>query len=220
MLFRSANASRLALDVNWVQAGIIGASVLATASALDKRADKFAKDHQNNSWVTNTTRVGNALPWVGLAGAGIAAFGSSDPRQQRTGFAAVEAGVSALALATGLKYAVGRARPQDNLGTHQFNAFSRNNNNSSFPSRHSALAWAVATPFAQEHDAKWIYGVAALTNLARVGGRDHWVSDTVGGSLIGFGLGYLFWEASRNRSKNQPHVFVGPNSIHLAWQTD
>ena len=43
--------------------------------------------------------------------------------------------------------------------------------------------------FALEYRAPWLYGVAALTNLSRVGKQEHWFSDTVASSVIGYGLG-------------------------------
>ena len=58
----------------------------------------------------------------------------------------------------------------------------------------------MATPFAKEYDAPWLYGVAAVTNLARVGSRQHWVSDTV----LGYAIGKVFWEASRAPQKGAP----------------
>ena len=63
---------------------------------------------------------------------------------------------------------------------------------SSFPSVNSALAWSVLTPIAQRYDAPWLYGVAALTNAARVAGRNHWLSDTVAGSVLGYVVGDWF----------------------------
>jgi membrane-associated phospholipid phosphatase len=86
------------------------------------------------------------------------------------------------------------------------------------PSIHSTLAWAAITPYAKAYDAPWLYGVAALTNVARIGGRDHWFSDTVGSALIGYGLGSLFWE-SRSHDKSSPSLYVLPSEIGLEWKT-
>jgi membrane-associated phospholipid phosphatase len=55
-----------------------------------------------------------------------------------------------------------------------------------------------------------------LTNLARVGSREHWVSDTVGGSLLGYAAGRIFWESKRSPGKNEPRVMVSPTSITVA----
>ena len=68
-----------------------------------------------------------------------------------------------------------------------------------------------------EYDAPWLYGVAGLTNLARIGSRQHWVSDTVAGSLLGYGIGRIFWESSRAPGRNRPNVIVSPSGIKLSW---
>lgn len=63
-------------------------------------------------------------------------------------------------------------------------------------------------------------GAATATNLARIGSREHWVSDTVASSLLGYGLGYLTWQArraSRLERERGPRVVLGPNSVNLAW---
>ena len=86
------------------------------------------------------------------------------------------------------------------------------------PSIHSMVAWAAITPYAKAYDAPWLYGVAALTNVARIGGRDHWFSDTVGSALIGYGLGSLFWD-SRSHDKASPSLYVLPSEIGLEWKT-
>jgi len=80
------------------------------------------------------------------------------------------------------------------------------------------LSWAVATPFAEQYDAPWLYGVAAITNLARVGSRQHWVSDTVAGSVLGYAIGKVFWESSRAPKKGEPRVLIHPSGINLAWE--
>ena len=135
--------------------------------------------------------------------------------------AAAEAGVTAGLAATVLKYAVGRARPESGLGTTSFDPGSTASDHGSFPSRHVAVAWAVATPFAREYNADWLYGVAALTNLGRIGSRAHWVSDTVGGSLLGYAIGRLFWEASRKpQSQGIPRVLLNPTGVSLAWELE
>ena len=122
---------------------------------------------------------------------------------------------------TGLKYAVGRARPEQNTGNHDFKPFSSINPTSSvydsFPSGHTMVAWAVATPFALEYNAPWLYGVAGLTNLARIGSNKHWVSDTVASSLLGYGIGRLFWESSRAPGRNKPNVLISPSGVKLSW---
>ena len=181
----------------------------------EKAGLSFARDHAGSNWLKSFNRVGDALPWVGFAGAGLLALDGSDPRRSRTGYAAVEAGASAVVVATGLKYVIGRPRPNSGQSRWDLKPFS-GEPNTGMPSRHSAMAWAVATPFALEYRAPWLYGVAALTNLSRVGRQEHWFSDTVAGSVIGYGLGRLFWESSRANTA-LPQVFVDPSSINFSW---
>jgi len=94
---------------------------------------------------------------------------------------------------------------------------SSSNSYDSFPSGHAIVAWAVATPFALEYNAPWLYGVAGLTTLARAGSNKHWVSDTVAGSLLGYGIGRIFWESSRAPGRNRPNVLVTPSGVRLSW---
>jgi len=211
-----AGAGQTATEVNWLRFAALGASTVFASSALDNRAFRFASNHAGSSWMTNGVRAGNAIPWLALAGSAAVAFDGSDPVRSRTGYAGTEAGVTALLVTTGLKYAFGRARPESGMGKSSFEPFSGDDQHQSFPSRHAAVAWAVATPFAKEYDTWLPYGIAAITNLARVGSREHWFSDTVAGSLVGFGIGRIFWESSRSRGRNDARVMVSPNSITVA----
>jgi hypothetical protein len=45
--------------------------------------------------------------------------------------------------------------------------------------------WAAVTPYAKEFGAEWLYGIAAITNAARIGSRKQRRSDTLGGAALG-----------------------------------
>jgi membrane-associated phospholipid phosphatase len=147
------------------------------------------------------------------------AFDASRPRLQDAGIAALEAGALALVGAEVLKRGLGRARPQAGLGAGEFEAGSSEDAFHSFPSRHAAVMWAAVTPYAKEFDMPWLYGVAALTNAARAASREHWVSDTVAGSLLGYWLGSLAWEVRRagRLRHNAAKLLLSPNEVRLAW---
>jgi membrane-associated phospholipid phosphatase len=213
-----ADAARTAADTDWLRMGAFGTGLVLASTALDKRADRFAKDHAANRWVKVGNSFGNALPWLVIAGSAAAALDGNDPARSRTGYAAMEAGGTALLVVTGLKSVFGRARPFNELGNHAFKPFSMTAGYDSLPSGHVIISWAVATPFAEEYDAPWLYGVAAVTNLARVGSRQHWVSDTVAGSLLGYAIGKVFWESSRAPKKGEPRVLIHPSGINMAWE--
>jgi hypothetical protein len=214
-----AGAARTAADTNWLRMGVFGTGVVLASSALDRRADQFAQDHAQNRWLKGVNKIGNnAVPWFAIGGAAAAALDGSDPARSRTGYAAIEAGGTAFLAVEGLKYMVGRARPGNELGNHAFKPFSTVAGYDSMPSGHTIILWAVATPFAEEYDAPWLYGVAAVTNLARVGSRQHWVSDTVAGSVLGYAIGKVFWESSRAPKKGEPRVLIHPSGINMAWE--
>jgi membrane-associated phospholipid phosphatase len=212
------SAGNAAAKIDWIRAGSWGAGLTLASAVFDKRAFAYSRDHLTGKWATRSISAGNALPWLGLAGAAVLALDGSDPVRSRTAVAATEAGASGILLATGLKYLVGRARPDQGLGNASFKPFASNGHDS-FPSRHAITAWAVATPFAREYDAPWLYGVAAMSNLSRVAGGKHWISDTVASAALGYGLGMLFWEAnSSSRAKGEPRVMVNPSGVKLSWE--
>jgi len=215
----TGRAAETAESANWWRYAGLGAGALVAGAALDRRAFRYASEHADSRVLKGVTNVGNALPWVGMGAAALAALDGTDPRRSRTGYAALEAGGVAFLAATGLKYAFGRARPEAGLGTTDFRPGSTADDRGSLPSRHAAVAWAVVTPFAREYDAEWLYGVAALSNLGRLAGRSHWVSDTVAGSLLGYAIGRIFWESARKpQTQGVPRVLLSPSGVNLAWE--
>ena len=201
----------------WKSVAFAG-GVTALSSALDKPADKLARDHGDSTPMRGIEKVGDLVPFAMIGFSGAMALNDDDPKMARASFASLSAGGVAAASAFALKYALGRSRPDKNIGPSEFSPFAKGNGDSSLPSIHSAVAWATLTPYAKAYDMPWLYGVAALTNVSRIGGREHWLSDTVGGALIGYGLGSLFWESRRN-SKGSPSLYVTPGEIGLEWKT-
>jgi len=53
--------------------------------------------------------------------------------------------------------------------------------------------------------------------LARIGSNKYRVSDTVAGSLLGYGIGRSFWESSRALGRNKPNVLISPSGVKLSW---
>ncbi|MCX7197716.1 MAG: YjbH domain-containing protein, partial [Proteobacteria bacterium] len=208
-------------SIDWLRAGtVFGATVLG-ASLLDERVDRAAYRHREADWMRAGIRVGDALPWAALAGSALLAFDPSDADRARTARSAAEAGASGMVLAWALKPLAGRARPGPTSGAshRDFEPFSVGGGRDSFPSTHTTVAWAVLTPWALEYNAPWLYGVAGLTNLARAGGREHWLSDTVAGSVLGYGLGYLFWQSGRTPARpGEARVSVGPQQVTVGWR--
>ena len=113
--------------------------------------------------------------------------------------------------------AIGRAQPGLDLGKKDFSQ-KGDLSSSSFPSDLTTVAWAAVTPYAKEYDAPWLYGVAALANIGRVAQRNDWLSDTIAGSFIGYGVGSLMWTLNKDRQKGDPKVSVSATGVEASWE--
>ncbi len=197
---------------------LLGAGAVFGSAALDRRVARFVDRNQNTRANQAAVALGEGLPVIALAGAGLAALSEQDKRLANTGIASLQASATGLFVNLGVKYAVGRARPLDDSGPADFEPFKRGN--ASFPSNHATVAWAAVTPLAKEYDAPWLYGLAALTNVGRIASREHWLSDTVASSLLGIGLGEFFWNQRRKPDDKGPKLGVGPGGVTLKWETN
>jgi membrane-associated phospholipid phosphatase len=209
--------SRSALPTfpEWAQGTALAAGAVVTGALLDKRIDRFVKKHEGSAVLRRWGNVGNVMP-VALAGAAAGAFALGDTRMQNIGLISLESIAGAAALSIGAKHIVGRARPGEEQGPW---ARTAKKADASFPSNHSTIAFAAVTPFAQEYDAPWLYGLAAVGSMGRVANRQHWVSDVVGGGVLGYVVGNWLWNAQRSDAKSQFAISPGPKEISVAWKT-
>lgn len=198
----------------WVGGGAAAGAALLAGAALDKPVDKFVKRHQDNKVMRTFGNFGKAMPLVLVGGAGAAlAFG--DERASNIGLISMEAVAASIGITQAGKYAVGRARPGAEQGP--WSQVDGNRSNASFPSGHSAVSFAAVTPFAKEYAAPWLYGVAALSSAGRVAARQHWVSDTVAGGILGYAVGSWLWQSQRENRGSVLSVVPTPKSINVAW---
>jgi membrane-associated phospholipid phosphatase len=206
-------------EASWVDGLVLGTGLVLAAAALDKPVERYARRHADDKWLQRGVKWGDALPVAALGLSGVFALDESRPRLSDAGVAALEAGALAIAGSELVKRAVGRARPDAGLGAGEFEPATSERRFHSFPSRHAAVMWAAVTPYAKEFDMPWLYGLAALTNAARAGSREHWVSDTVAGSLLGYWLGSIAWEARRDARlrKDAPRVTLQLDKVTVAW---
>lgn len=197
----------------WAKGSLFAGSAVLASTLLDKPVDRFMEKHQDAGVTRSWANVGKATPVV-LAGAAGAAVLLGDARMQNMGIISLESIAGAAGLSMATKHLVGRARPSEGLG--QFSR-TQDRSNASFPSNHSVVAFAAVTPFAQEYDAPWLYGVAAVGSMGRTANRQHWVSDVVAGGMLGYAIGSWLWQTQRGETRSGLSVTPGPRQIGVAW---
>ncbi len=193
----------------------LGAVLVAALS--DKKMDQFVKSHPDSRILRGWDRFGKDLPFALIGGAG-AAFALGDARLQNIGLISLESVAGATGAAIGVKYIVGRARPEEGLGPWAQVGNGASRSNASFVSAHSTMDFAAVTPFAKEYDAPWLYGLAAIGSMGRIAGREHWTSDVVAGGLLGYATGSWLWHAQRDENKSGLSVSAGLKEISASWQ--
>ncbi|QDQ25712.1 phosphatase PAP2 family protein [Chitinimonas arctica] len=204
-------------SISALKKGAVAGGMIWLASRLDDKVDRRTSRAEPSKRERSTIKLGNALPWAGLAVSGALATYEGDDRLSRTAYSALQAGLAAGALSEAGKWAFGRARPSTEKGHGNFDGFNTKRAQHSFPSSHVAVATAVVTPFAQEYNLPGLYVLPGLTQYARLRGREHWFSDVMAGSMLGYAVGNYAWEWNRKRSKNQPSIQIGAQSVNLSW---
>jgi membrane-associated phospholipid phosphatase len=199
----------------WAKGSLLAGGMVLAGAALDKPVDRFVSKHQDARAFDAWGNVGKAMP-VALAGAAGAAVAFGDSRMQNMGIISLQSIAASAGVSIVGKRLVQRARPVEEQGSWNRSAHRAD---ASFPSNHAAVAFAAVTPFAQEYDAPWLYGLAAVGAMGRVADRQHWVSDVVAGGMVGYAIGSWLWQAQRDDSKSQFAVMPGPKSVSVSWST-
>ena len=128
-----------------------------------------------------------------------------DDHATETGLLAGEAMVDSLVVDEVAKAATMRERPTLDNAKGKFFQTSVGLD-SSFPSTHSMIAWSSAAVIASEYNGPMTqitaYGLATGLSLSRVLARDHFPSDVLVGSTVGWLVGrYVFHKRSRFYSR-------------------
>jgi membrane-associated phospholipid phosphatase len=201
----------------WTKGTLLGGGAILGGALLDKPVDRFMEKHAGSRVARAWDNVGKGMPVV-LAGAAAGAVAFGNARAQNMGIISLESIAGAAAVSIATKRIVGRARPGESQseGLCQCTK-TMTRSDSSFPSNHSTVAFAAITPFAQEYDAPWLYGLAAASSLGRTAGRQHWVSDVVAGGVIGYAMGSWLWQTQRTNTRSSFAVAPGPKSVSVAW---
>jgi hypothetical protein len=111
-----------------------------------------------------------------------------------TGFLSGEAALNSTIVAYAFKEATRRQRPFQGNGNGDFF-----HSGTSFPSEHSAIAWSVASVVAHEYPGPltkfMAYGLASAVTLTRATSKQHFASDAVVGTALGWYFGRQIYRA-------------------------
>jgi hypothetical protein len=173
-------------DVDWLLP--LGAAVgvtLATDTEVEKHLSnspsrlKEGRDFSNYGLVSFAAVGGGLYLWGRV---------THDEHRRETGYLAGEAAISSLAATYALQYSLGRERP---LQANYQGGFWQGGD--SFPSEHAAAAWAMASVVAHEYPGPLTtflaYGLATAVSAARVDAKQHFPTDVVIGSALGWFVG-------------------------------
>jgi Capsule assembly protein Wzi/PAP2 superfamily len=179
-------------DADWlVPFSLAAAGMFATDTEFSKHLSNSPSRLKNS---TNFSNYGIGA-MGGLAG-GLYLWGQfvRDEHKRETGVLAGEAALNSLGVVYALKYSLGRERPlQDEF---QGNFWSGGD---SFPSEHAAAAWSIATVVAHEYPGTltqiFAYGMASAVSVSRLTAKQHFPSDVLIGSAIGWLSGEIVYRA-------------------------
>jgi membrane-associated phospholipid phosphatase len=162
----------------------------------------IATDRDVSLHISNTTKTQNRYTSfsnygiAGMAGGAGALYlwghFTRNDHEREAGLLAGEAAIDAVAVDEVVKYSTARDRPYQGDHDGDFEA-----GGDSFPSDHAAAAWAVASVLSHEYPGPipklLAYGAAAAISAARVEGEQHFPSDVLVGSALGWLTGELVY---------------------------
>jgi hypothetical protein len=193
------------VDADWlVPLGGATAAMFATDTEFSKHLSnspnriKYSKDLSNYGLASMVGIGGGMYVWGHL---------THDDHKIETGILAGEAAIDTLAPVYGMKYAFGRERPLQDNYRGRFGQ-----GGVSFPSEHAAAAWSIASVIAHEYPGPltsiFVYGLASAVSASRITAKQHFPSDVLIGSAIGWFEGMYVY-----RKHHDPRVGGGE------WET-
>lgn len=199
------DATSLAHDVTHGRTPLYALGVMAALTPLstfDKGIDyKVGRyDGAVGNFLDFANHLGGPEMNLPVAGVFAASLLTDNEKFQDAAFTSLQAMVYAGVLSYGLKYTVGRFRPYEQLGAHQFAPFS---GKSSFPSGHTTTAFAVLTPWVLYYPHPVTYGLFALgtgTAISRIVREKHWATDVLAGGALGFMTAYYLTKRHQGAS--------------------
>jgi membrane-associated phospholipid phosphatase len=192
----------------WIVLGAATAALVAT----DKHTiNAFENAPTQVRWGNNISNVGSAytvMPVV--AGFYVAGAIVDDAKARETGVLGGEALLDGLIVQEVLKPLAGRSRPN---AIHDRQEWFEGG--ASFPSGHAIASWSLASVVAHEYaHKKWVpvvaYGLATVVSAARFTAQQHYASDLLAGSAIGWFIGQHVYQTHEAHAGHRVMPRVAP----------
>jgi membrane-associated phospholipid phosphatase len=174
----------------WLWAGLGMGTVVAVGAWADKPIEKEFQKHRtksNDNFSKAIEPFGAEYSFIVLGVFEVYGLAFHNDNARAVAQDGLASSIIAASIITpSLKAAIGRKRPSQDAGPHEFSPFSGRH---SFPSLHATQAFAVASVIAEHYDSPLVkigsYAVASMVGYARMEQKAHWASDVLAGALIG-----------------------------------
>jgi len=217
--------------------------VLTAATAFLIAGDEGIRDGvqdfvARNTWVGRTADAVDEMGNLGAWATAGAFFGAGlifkDPKAKETGYLAASAMLQTFLVDSFLKGLTGRQRPFFADGEDRWSGpvgFYKRFDKAeaaryiSFPSGHTANAFALATVVAMQYrDEPWVpvlaYTVAASVGFSRMALDRHWASDVLVGAVVGHLVSRLVVRNHRRRQRLVPALACSGRAVVLSLSYD
>jgi membrane-associated phospholipid phosphatase len=197
----------------------------ALISTLDDDLQRWTVEHRGTTaqdvakvWELWGDGRGAPIITLGTLATGVAL---RKPEVTRLGGRLATSFIVAAAIGRGAKRAIGRARPSEGDGQYDFDPWT---DQSAFPSGHTTNAFLLSTTFADAIGDRRVdvvlYTLAAGTGVSRVINNRHWLSDVVGGALLGTTVAKVVDGKWRIFGLESPTFLTGNGTTGLRWTAD
>jgi PAP2 superfamily len=189
-------------DLEWLLplAAATGVGIATDHHVMSSVVSQDPNFNQNNIDASNVLLGGFIAAPVALYGFG---HFKDDEHAREAGILGGEALVDGVVVEQAMKLIFWRERPAVN-NAHGLFFQSDAGVDSSFPSAHSALAWSSAAVIAGEYPSRWtqfgVYTLATGVSLTRVLGQQHFPTDVLVGSAVGWLVGHYVYRAHHKPS--------------------
>jgi membrane-associated phospholipid phosphatase len=205
--------------VQWYETAAVAGVVIASGF-LDETVRDYTQSHRTETKddIATVFRHMGQPEVYATVGFGTILTGliASDDDITRAGGRITGSLLTAAASNSIIKYVVGRTRPNHstNPDPDEFEPFS---GNVSFPSGHTAMAFALAASVSNEvrflPAQIGLYSAATLTGWSRINDNKHWLSDVLGGAAVGITSAMIMDGKWTIFGLGQPHFLATPKSV-------